>query len=203
MIRARFGTLRGLVRLALSYGQVATGRAATLAPDPARVRRLVFLCQGNICRSAFADVAARAAGLNVTSVGLSTTPGRPAHPPAIRAALALGHDLSAHVATDIGDYVPRDGDLLLAMEVRQLFALAADPRLAATPRLLLGRFTRPMLPHLHDPYSLDDRYMRRCLMRIATAIGPLTDAFPGARSFPQSSARSTPGRAATDADRPG
>jgi protein-tyrosine phosphatase len=181
MIAARFGTFRGLVRLALSYPQMALGRSASIAPDPAQVRRLVFVCQGNICRSAFADVAARRAGMNVASFGLSTTTGRAAHDAAIVAAQGLGHDLSAHRALDLADYEPRDGDLLLAMEVRQLYRLAADPRTAGLPRMLLGRWTRPMMPHLHDPYDLDDRYMAHCLRRIEGAVGRLVSAFPNAR----------------------
>lgn len=181
MIRSRFGTFRGMVRLALSYPQLMLGRWASVAPDPAQVRRLVFVCQGNICRSAFADVAARRAGLRAASFGLSTTTGRAAHDPAIAAASALGYDLSGHKAIDLKDFRPQAGDLLMAMEVRQLHRLAADPRLAGLPRALLGRWTSPMLPHLHDPYGLDDRYMARCLMRIDQAIATLVNAFPGAR----------------------
>ncbi|WP_298399987.1 phosphotyrosine protein phosphatase [Sphingobium sp.] len=181
MIRSRFGTFRGLVRLALSYPQMALGRSASVAADPAKVRRLVFVCQGNICRSAFADIVARRAGANSASFGLSTTTGRAAHGPAIVAAQSLGHDLSDHVAIDLQDYVPQDGDLLLAMEVRQLHRLAADPRVRHLPRMLLGRWTRPMLPHLHDPYQLDDRYMLRCLTRIERAVEALVSAFPRAR----------------------
>lgn len=181
MIRSRFGTFRGLVRLALSYPQLALGQSASVAPDPAQVRRLVFVCQGNICRSAFADIVAQRAGMDSASFGLSTTTGRAAHGPAILAAQALGYDLSAHRAIDLQDYVPREGDLLLAMEVRQLHRLAADPRVRHLPRMLLGRWTRPMLPHLHDPYQLDDRYMARCLRRVEQAVGALVSAFPGAR----------------------
>ena len=181
MIRARFGTLRGLVRLILSYPQLALGLSASRPADPAQVRRLVFVCQGNICRSAFADVVARRAGLRSASFGLSTTTGRAAHDPAIAAARALGHDLAQHRAVDMADYVPQAGDLLLAMEVRQLGRLAADPRLRDVPRALLGRWTRPMMPHLHDPYGLDDRYMARCLARIDRAVARLALSFPGAR----------------------
>ncbi len=181
MIVERFGTFRGLVRLVLSYPQLLLGLSVSRMPDPATVKRLVFVCQGNICRSAFADVLARKAGLNTASFGLSTTSGRAAHPPAVVAAAALGHDLTDHVALDLGDYQPREGDLLLAMEVRQLHKLAADPRVADLPRALLGRWTRPMLPHLHDPYGLDDRYMARCLKRIERTIPALVSAFPNAR----------------------
>lgn len=73
------------------------------------------------------------------------------------------------------------GDLLLAMEVRQLHRLAADPRLNHLPRTLLGRWTVPVLPHLHDPYGLDDPYMATCLARIEQAVERLVSAFPRAR----------------------
>lgn len=181
MIRSRFGTFRGLVRLALSYPQLALGRSASVPPDPAHIRRLVFLCQGNICRSAFADMVAQRAGVRTASFGLSTTTGRGAHGPAIAAARTLGYDMSAHKALDAADYVPQAGDLLLAMEVRQLHRLAANPRLKGLPRVLLGRWTRPMMPHLHDPYKLDDRYMAHCLRRIEQAVDALVSDFPGAR----------------------
>ena len=104
-----------------------------------------------------------------------------AHDPAIAAARALGHDLAQHRAVDMADYVPQAGDLLLAMEVRQLHRLAADPRLNHLPRTLLGRWTVPVLPHLHDPYGLDDPYMATCLARIEQAVERLVSAFPRAR----------------------
>ena len=179
-LRSRFGTARGLVRLALSYGEVAAGRAAISVPEPAKIRRLVFVCQGNICRSAFADVVAKARGMRAVSVGLSTDAGRPAHPPAVDAAKALEFDLSDHHARRIQDYVPQDGDMLLAMETRQLWLLAADPRLAGVPRTLLGLWTAPKVPHLHDPFGLDQDYMLTCLTRIEAAVTALKPDFPGA-----------------------
>ena len=188
MIRRRFGTVRGAVRLGLSYVQVA-GARGYIRRSPIPVTRFVFVCQGNICRSAFADVVARRAGFDAISVGLSTSPDQPAHPPAQAVAAALGVDLSAHRTTRVEDYVPQDGDLLLAMEVRQLARLAANPRLAAIPRSLLGLWARPRTPHLHDPFGLDDAYMRTCLIRIRGAVDALTATFPGAalsRSSPQS-----------------
>ncbi len=181
LIRSRFGTGRGLVRLALSYGEVALGQGAILRGDPAAVRRLVFVCQGNICRSAFADVRARSLGLRTKSFGLSTDAGKHAHPPAIVAAARLGIDLDAHRTVRVEEYQPEPGDLLLAMETRQLRRLAGDARLAGVPRTLLGLYATPVVPHLHDPYGLDDGYMLQCLTRIDRAVMRLATAFPGAR----------------------
>jgi protein-tyrosine phosphatase len=180
LLTSTFGTTRGLVRLGLSYGEVALGAAGISRPDPAAVRRLVFVCHGNICRSAFADVVARRAGLRVTSFGLSTDAGKGAHPPAIEAAAELGFDLTAHRTTRGGDFLPEPGDYLLAMETRQLRRMAGDAWLAALPRGLLGLYASPVMPHLHDPYELDPAYMLTCLKRIESAVVNLATAFPGA-----------------------
>ena len=180
-MNARFGTARGLVRLLLAHGQVATGRAFIVAPEPASVRRFVFVCQGNICRSAFADVLARRMGADSISFGLSTFPNGPAHPPAVAAAERLHVDLSRHRTCRVEDYEPRAGDFLLAMEVRQLARLAASPRLSHLPRSLLGLWSRPARPHLHDPFGLDVAYMSACLRSIESAVINLIDAFPEAR----------------------
>ncbi len=181
LLTSTFGTTRGLVRLGLSYGEVALGAAGISRADPADVRRLVFVCHGNICRSAFADIAARQAGLRVASFGLSTDAGKEAHPLAVSAAKALGFDLTAHRTTRGADFVPQLGDYLLAMETRQLRRLANDARFAGLPRSLLGLYASPAYPHLHDPYELDPAYMRACLKRIESAVANLAASFPGVR----------------------
>jgi protein-tyrosine phosphatase len=180
MIDRRYGTFRGLVRLALTRAELAVADGGVLLPDPAAIRRLVFVCHGNICRSAFADVLARKHGLNSASFGLSTANGKPAHPPVATAAAAMGYDLTAHRSLRVQDYKPLPGDLLLAMETRHLRKLGADPELEAMPRTLLGLYTRPRTPHLHDPYQLSDAYTRTCLAGIETAIPALAAAFPNA-----------------------
>jgi protein-tyrosine phosphatase len=180
-LTSAFGTPRGFVRLALSYGEVALGAAGISRPDPADVRRLVFVCHGNICRSAFADVVARQAGLRVASFGLSTDAGKGAHPPAIEAAHRLGVDLTAHRTTRGGDFVPGTGDFILAMETRQLRRLAGDAKFVGVPRSLLGLYAAPPVPHVHDPYELDPAYMLTCLRRIESAVVNLAVAFPGAQ----------------------
>lgn len=182
MIRKYFGTARGAARLALSFGQVASGQAFIRRPaDMAQVQRLVFVCQGNICRSAYAEVVARVAGMKAASFGLSTTTGKGAHPPAIAAARECGVDLSAHRTRRVEDYVPQPGDLLLAMEVRQLARLAAEPRLENVERSLLGLWAAPMRPHMHDPFGMDEAYMRTCLAAIDGAVKSIAAKTPCAR----------------------
>lgn len=180
MLNKNFGTHRGLIRLILSYVQVAMGRASITRFDPAHVKRLVFVCHGNICRSAFADHYAQQLGLSTASFGLSTTSNMGAHAFASIVSETLGVSLSAHQTTAVEDFVPMAGDLLLAMEVRHLDKIAKIPALRDYPRTLLGIYANPRCPHLHDPYRLDPRYMAVCLGRVQAAVNRLKLSFSGA-----------------------
>lgn len=181
MVNRQFGTSRGAVRLALSYLELGLGLASVKKPAAQDVRRLVFVCHGNICRSAFADVLARKAGMNSVSFGLSTTSGNPAHGPIMERAEQLGLDMSAHRTTAVNDYVPQEGDYLLTMEVRHLRKLAENEALAHLPRGLLGSYAPFPLPHLHDPYKISPDYLPVCLDRIARAVPRLSASFPSAK----------------------
>ena len=181
-IARRFGTARGMVRLFLSHAEVALKQAGIVEADPASVRRLVFVCHGNICRSAFADGLAHDQGLNSLSFGLSTSSGLGAYPPVVEAAMSFDVNLTGHRTARIEDYVPEPGDLLLAMEARQLRRIAGMSGLTSRPRTLLGLFADPRTPHLHDPFGLDDAYLGTCLGHIKSAVINLGSVFPGARA---------------------
>jgi protein-tyrosine phosphatase len=181
-INDRFGTWRGMVRLALSHGELFAGKGGITTFDPASIQRLVFVCHGNICRSAFAAVLARQAGMEVASFGLSTASDKPAHPPLCAVAAGMGHDLSGHRSVRVQEFTPQSGDLLLGMETRHLRRLAVLPPFSVLPRTLLGLYTRPRTPHLHDPYQLGEGYTRHCLQRIETAIPVLAATFPTTRA---------------------
>lgn len=181
LLTRKFGTSRGLVRLGLSYVEALPLWSATVKPEPGDVRRLVFVCHGNICRSAFAEAAARQMGLNAVSFGLSTSSGKPAHDPAVAAAAALDYAIEEHRTTRVEDFVPLPGDYLLGMEHRHLRKLAARDQLAHLPRGLLGNYASPPMPHLHDPYRLDPEFMEVCLRRVESAVSQLARAYPRAR----------------------
>lgn len=182
LITRNFGTTRGLARLGLSYVEAVPLWSAAIKPVPGDVRRLVFVCHGNICRSAFAEGLARDLGLNAASFGLSTSSGKPAHEPARDAAIALGHPIEEHLTTRAQDFVPQPGDYLLGMEHRHLRKLASLDALSHLPRGLLGAYARPPMPHLHDPYRLDPAFMEVCLRRVKSAVQGLARMYPGAQS---------------------
>jgi len=179
-INRRHGTWRGLVRAWLARIELACGRLSGFRlRHPHKVRRAVFICLGNICRSAFAEQVAARLGMTVASAGLSTHTGSASPDSALRAARRHGYDMSAHRATDLTDFEVQPGDLFLVMEVRQ----ARELRRRLGPRtdvevVLLGLWcTRPM-PHLHDPFTLSDAYFDQCFARVRQAVRGLQRAVP-------------------------
>jgi protein-tyrosine phosphatase len=142
--------------------------------EPSRVRRLVFVCLGNINRSPFAEGVARRAGLHTASVGLKTATGAPASELAIRLAGGYGVDLSDHAATDFTDHEPEPGDLVLVPETRHIARLierGTPPEAIA----LLGAWASPMRIHLEDPNRLSEAWHRSCFALIHSAVVRLGD----------------------------
>lgn len=182
-INTQFGTGRGLVRLLLAYLELATGRLRPfMLHDPEAVRRVVPVCLGNICRSAYAHYIVEECGLPVASFGLSTHTGGASPKEAVAAAARRQLDMSKHRAVDWGDFKPLPGDLYLVMEVRQ----AHELRRRLGPRTdvqvcLLGMWCKPPFPHLHDPYTLSGAYFDTNFRRVDQAVRNLAQVLPHLR----------------------
>jgi protein-tyrosine phosphatase len=179
-INRRYGTWRGLVRLLLAYLELYTGRLRQfMLKHPEQVRRIVPVCQGNICRSAYAHHIVVECGLPVASFGLSTHTGGSSPPEAIAAAARLNVDMTAHRAVDWTDFKVLPGDLLLVMEIRQ----AHELRRRLGPRddvqiCLLGMWCDPVVPHLHDPHTLSSGYFDTNFRRVDQAVRRLAASLP-------------------------
>lgn len=193
-INRRFGTWRGLLRLLLAYAELGTGRLRQFRlRRPEQVKRVVFVCLGNICRSAFGDKVAWESGLRVASLGLSTTTGVGSPDAAREAARRNGIDLDGHRAVDWGDFEVQPGDLFLVMEVRQAHELRRRLGTRADVQVcLLGMWCAPAVPHLHDPFTLSAAYFDTCFARVRQATDNLNRVLSGAAR----SARATPAIAA-------
>ena len=97
IIDARYGSHRGLVRLWLSHARAWTGAYGPYGRVDWRVvERLVFVCQGNVCRSPYGEVCAWRFTDRVASIGLATTSGQPANEIARAMAQQRGVDLTRH-----------------------------------------------------------------------------------------------------------
>ncbi len=140
--------------------------------DWSRVDRLVFICQGNICRSPFAHYQALQADspLPVVSFGLATTTGVPADAVAQDVASELGVDLVAHRATDVSDFQVRERDLLVVMEDRHIHLLEPHIHGRDVQVVLLGLWCRPRFALLYDPFEQPRDYFVTCLDRVRRAV---------------------------------
>lgn len=189
-IDRRFGTWRGLARLALAQAERYSGRLdAFRLRDPERIERVVFVCLGNICRSAYGHQIAHELGLRVASLGLSTSTGAPSPDEAVAAAGRQGVDMAAHRARDWSDFEVQPGDLFLVMEVRQAHELRR--RLGARDDVrvaLLGMWCDRPTPHLHDPFTLSADYFDTCFARVRQATVNLAAVLPRAKLRTASSA---------------
>ena len=152
-------------------------------PLPKPLRHIVFVCHGNIIRSAFAAcLLARIAtehSVTVSSAGLSAKSGRPADPRAVAAAQAVfGIDLTGHAATLFTEQHLREADLVCVMDRENEIALLARYPTADRKVFLLGQFC-PALPlaefEIPDPYLGAYEDVVRCYHSVFACIQGLVN----------------------------
>lgn len=142
------------------------------SPDWRRVRRLVFVCKGNICRSAFAAAWVRVQGLPVDSAGLEAAPGKRANPQAIECAQRFNVELITHRSRRVADFAFEDGDLVIAFEPAHADELARLLVLHKNVQVTTLGSSSGMMQwvYVHDPYGLSAEYFDACFSRIALML---------------------------------
>lgn len=132
-------------------------------PSRDKIRRVVFVCQGNICRSALAEAVFRQnSSLEVASIGLSTTTGEPANKRLMETLKQKTHmDLSHHRTTSQNDYQSRPTDLFVCMELSQIRRIKKLGY--SQPCVLLGAFGEKKMSRINDPFSANDSFMEKTL----------------------------------------
>jgi protein-tyrosine phosphatase len=149
--------------------------------DCRQVYRLVFVCKGNICRSAYANALARDKGLAAASYGLETTPGLPADGVALRLAAKRGVSLGDHRTQPWIDATLTLNDLVLAMEPWHLRRLGRRAVGAGAQVGLLGLWAQPGRRNIADPYGRPDGDFNACFDVIDAAIEHLGGMVAAAR----------------------
>jgi len=134
------------------------------------VRRLVFVCAGNVCRSPYAEARGRTLGLATASCGITAIHGAHADPAALRTAAARGVDVGPHRSTPYADMDLREGDLLVLFEPAHLQALSARSQVAGTQVTLAGLWNRARQPYIADPFGRSEDYFRRCFEVIDASL---------------------------------
>jgi glycosyltransferase involved in cell wall biosynthesis/protein-tyrosine-phosphatase len=141
-------------------------------------RRLLFVCHGNIIRSAFSahllsGWLGPCARVAIQSAGLEALPGRPAHPLAISEAAAYGVDLSAHAAGRLAPQSIDDADVIFVMDVPQLRSLLDRFPGARSKAFLLSSLSLDVPLEIADPVFGDADAFRRCFTNLTNALRPV------------------------------
>lgn len=162
-IKNRYGSKKGLLRY-IAYEVLRNlGVYHKFARvDFSQVKRLVFVCHGNICRSPLGEAVARQHGVAAISFGLDTRGNDSADPRAIAWAEAHGYNLQEHITKRVDQYEPRVGDLLIGMEPKHIRKLHARFAHAPVQITLIGLWLKSPLAYLHDPYNAKPEYFSRC-----------------------------------------
>ncbi len=169
-IKNEYGSKRGAVRRYQHNLLSLLGKYhAYHQIDWTSIDRLVFICKGNICRSAYAEAFAKSIGIEAISCGIDTTAGNSANSVAIEIAAQRGLDLDQHRTTPISELKFEETDLLLAMEPWQAESLANHFN-GSHNCSLLGLWGKPNRSYIHDPYGSSSTYFNNCFNYIESAI---------------------------------
>lgn len=166
----RYGSRRGFIRTQAFRLQYFFGKYREFQEiDWGAVERLVFVCKGNICRSAYAEAVAKSLGVEAISCGLQTIEAAPADGDAVRTAQQMDIDLLGHRTTPIMYLILRKTDLLIAMEPTQASFLQRNMgrRYQCT---IIGLWAKPIMPYIHDPYNTSLAYFEKCFIYIKKSV---------------------------------
>lgn len=140
-----------------------------------RAGSMLFLCYGNINRSALADVMVRGyaqdAGIEVRSAGFHPESGRAADPVMVDLAAGFDLDMRSLRSDTVTADVLRDSDIIFVMEKRHYDrVLAMDPAVAGKTFLLGAHPRSSGSAEIADPFGQSGQAYRECYERIGEAI---------------------------------
>lgn len=136
--------------------------------------RVVFVCQGNICRSPFAAALLRkevGGDIAVASAGMMPWPDRPSPPDAIAEAAGRGVDLAAHRSAWLSAREAEAATLLVVFDDTNRAALLDRHPAAAARVLRLGDLAG--LGPIADPWGGGPAAYKRAYDLITQAVGEL------------------------------
>ena len=126
-------------------GWTAGGSAVSSGNEPMRYR-VLFVCTGNICRSAYADVVAPHAGLagvEFSSAGTQALVGRLIDPPMAQLVGDRG-DPSTHRAQQLTRELMTESDLVLAMSANHRRYILDEWPVLGRKAFIIGQAAREM-----------------------------------------------------------
>lgn len=174
---SRAGRIYARLRL-LDMLKITSARQQVASGDS---KSFLFVCFGNIMRSAMAEAFMRRSihdlGVNeenvqILSAGLHATPGRETHPWALQAAAELGVSLAEHRARLLTPEMVEQADCILAMDFQnqaELFALypGSKEKICMMSAYAEGPWKNREIP---DPYLTDLDGTRYCAKQLQICV---------------------------------
>ena len=149
-----------------------------------RIKYILFVCTGNICRSPFAEgllkKLVQKKGLDdivIDSAGLLALPGNSASGLAQKVAAEYDVDLSGHIAKSVKEDIVDGSDLILVMENSHAKDLLDAFPEAKDKVFLIRRFARfgSRDRWIADPYGLNYEAYRFCFLDIQDCVSGLAE----------------------------
>jgi protein-tyrosine phosphatase len=169
-INDNYGSKRGLLASSKYYCLHRVGYLRELGEiDFSRVRKLIFVCSGNLCRSPLGEFYARHLGFDADSYGLNCRGGDTVDARVVTVAEKMGIQVASHVTKHIRHYQPAPDHLVVVMEPSHLEALPAEVFLAAQVTLASLWLREPRL-YLHDPFSSNANYFHKCATNLMESL---------------------------------
>jgi len=154
-------------------------KTGKVADAVSRATSMLFLCYGNINRSALADVMVRAyaedSGISVLSAGFHHESGRPADPVMADVARQFGFEMTNLRSTLVTQQLLRDSDIIFVMEKRHYDSLMSMEIGVAEKVYLLGAHTGSGSVEIEDPYGRSRAQYLICYERIAEAVDSIKE----------------------------
>lgn len=144
---------------------------------PKNIKRVVFVCNGNICRSVFAEYVLRSvlkgSVMSVDSCGLNVGVSSHSPPEAVIVSQKFRVNLSGHFSKGWENCDLENADLILAMEYWQYRKLIRFlPHKKDNIFLLreLTPFPENLFCNINDPYGRSEEEFESCFSQINRAI---------------------------------
>ncbi len=151
------------------------------APEPAIPsvfpERVLFVCSGNMCRSAYGEYRFKALissshpQTRVISAGTLRITGQPAAAGMIAAAAERGLDLSPHRSNALSGVLVQSADTIFAMEQAHRDALLRIDPQAGSKIVMLGLYLNSPALEIEDPIGREPEVYCRVAAQIDEALG--------------------------------
>ena len=175
--QAKWTRLRSSMATKLSSMPLLRARARRSARRALHSANTVFfVCQGNICRSPFAEALARRVfnhGATLLSAGFDKREGRATPPQAQEAAAQLGVDLSGHRSKTVTEELLRSADVIFLFDAANYCRLASEFPSARHKAHFLGIFDETQSVVIPDPWGSEQRAFLDVYRRIQRALAKL------------------------------